>query len=188
MKFNIKAILTAAATVAGTLNPGVGAAIGLINQLLPQEKQLPITATGQDCEAAIKSLPADQQANIYNHEIDLELAKVESHAAIQATLAQVDATGNTTRPKIALMMARAIILTVVPVAWCLSYALVMGEVEMIKAIADNYLIILALLALPAQLVKSYFGHRTDEKKTRYSLAHGQPLLPQPLGLIGKLLK
>jgi len=187
MKLNIRSILSAAATIAGTLNPGVGVVIGIVNQLLPKEKQLPITATGQDCEAAISGLPTDQQAEIYSQEIDLEMAKVESHTTIQTAMLEADKVGASTRPDIAMMFAVAILLVELPIAWGLTYQAFTSD-NALEELKSCWPIILAMVVPLVSVSKTYFGNRQEDKRMRHAMAHGHPIPSQALGLIGKLLK
>lgn len=181
-------ILGIGASLVGTAYPPLGLAIKAVNMVLPPDHQLPESATGNDVYNHMDSLPSDVQLELMGKEIDLEIQEVKSHEAIQIALASADATGSSTRPYIAKMMAWAVLLTVLPLAWVFSYAVVTGDDKVVAAIADNYLVILALIGTPTTLLVAYFGMRTKEKAMRQAVAHGHPPPLNPLGIIGKLLK
>lgn len=182
---NIKKILETTAMVAGTLNPALGAVIGIVNGFLPDDKRLPASATGIDVNTQLLSLPEGVREDILSKEIDLEMKAIDSWTEIQKAHAQSDATGSSTRPGIAMMMAWAVVLTVVPLSWCMCWAVVDGNSDVIKSIAENYLLVLALIGTPTSLLAAYFGMRTKEKKARYSAAAGQPV--NPIGLLTQFL-
>lgn len=67
--------------------PGGGLAIDAINTLLPEDKQLPSTATGADAERAINSLPPDLKAQILSKELDVEESLIKARGeAVKAEI------------------------------------------------------------------------------------------------------
>ncbi|ROR94952.1 hypothetical protein EDC56_3767 [Sinobacterium caligoides] len=171
----IRDILTATASVAGSLNPALGAAIGAINLLLPKEKQLPITATGDDASKAVSCLSDEQQAQLLQHEIDVEIKKIETWRDIQEAHSKADSTGQSTRPRIAYMMAWAVLLAVLPLCWTLAYAITSENDATITAINASWPFIAAAIGTPTLLLRAYFGMRTKEKTARYKAASGQTI-------------
>lgn len=169
----ISDILRGAAGVLGTMNPALGAAIGVINGFLPDDKKLPVTANGEQALKAIEELPPNQRAQIMNSEIELEKAKIESWSKIQQTLSVADSAGASTRPKIAIIMAWTVVLSVVPFSAGLAFALFTGNHELIDRIDESWPPLVALIGTPTVLLRAYFGMRTDEKIARYSASIGK---------------
>ena len=87
-------------------------------------------------------------------------------------MTEVDASGNTTRPLIAMMMACCVVFTVVLVISIFSYAVVNADNSMIKAIMDGWPFLLAILGTPTALLRSYFAMRTKEKQQKYEAVTG----------------
>ena len=183
MKF--KKLLGIAADVAGTANPLVGAGINLINKFLPKDKQLPSTASNGEVLSAAEKLSSEDQAALWDKELDVEIKEIESHTEIMKALAEADASGSSTRPNIAYMMAWVLAISITPVAGEFAYAMVVENSIIMKSITENYMVLLALLSGPTTLLYKYFGARTEEKKSRYAMAKNQPV--QNTGLIGSIL-
>ncbi|MCR8922650.1 hypothetical protein NO559_07700 [Dasania sp. GY-MA-18] len=171
---NLKTILSAALDVAATVNPGVGAAVGLVNKFLPDDKKLGNQATGRDVIAAVDTLPAEVQASIYEKEIDFKISEVNAWSSVQQANAEADAKGSTLRPRIALMMAWAVVVSIIPISLSVAWAVAMSD-NPLKSAGDNWELVTALIATPTILLRGYFGLRTDEKKARYAASIGQPL-------------
>ncbi len=53
-------------------------------------------------------------------------------------------------------------------------AIVSGDEKTLMALADSWAMMLAILATPTTLLRSYFGMRTKEKQTRYAAASDKP--------------
>lgn len=179
----IKDILKASASIAGTLNPALGAVIGVVNTFLPDDKKIPVSSTGNDVTTALDNLPPNVRQEIMAKEIDLEMARVESWADIQKVHAESDSSGNSTRPQIAMMMAWAVLLSIMPIAWAVSYAILTSD-DPLESASKNYLLVLGLIATPTVLLRSYFGMRTNEKKARYAASVGQTV--NPAGVLSSL--
>lgn len=183
MKF--KKLLDIGAGILGTANPLVGAGIKLVNKFLPEDKKLPETATNGEVLDAVNSLPPEQRISLMEKELEVEIQEIKSHSENLKTLAEVDMNGSSTRPFIALMMSWVIVLTVLPLAWAFSYAIIMDQTSLMEKIADNYMLVLVLIATPIWVVKAYFGHRTEEKKARYALSANQ-LVAQNQSVLGTI--
>lgn len=162
-------------TAASTLIPGGPLILGAVNAMLPDDKKLPDTATGGDIRNAVNQLPADQRGSLMEKQLDVEIAEINAWEGIQGSLAAADATGSSTRPYIALMMAWTVVTVIIvfTIAWT---AAVIGEDnETLKVLSDSWPILLAVIATPTALLRSYFGMRTKEKTSRYSAATGQAI-------------
>lgn len=147
--------------------PGGHAILSVVNSFLPDDKKLPATATGQDIQSAVSSLPADQQAKLLTKEFDVEITSIQEHTKVIEALCDVDKTGNTTRPTIAIMMSYIVAFSVVIVISVLAVSIIKNDIETIKAIGDSWPLIVAILGTPTALLRAYFGMRTKEKQQKY---------------------
>lgn len=167
--------------------PAAGVVVDIVNELLPGDKKLPADATGDQVQAAVNSLPADQQAQVLSKQLDVEITEIKEWSNVVESLAKSDATGSSTRPFIAAMMAWATCFAIVVFVALWGVAVYDGDEETLKVISDGWPLVVAILATPTALLRSYFGMRTDEKKARYAQASGQQHISGFTGLIGKLL-
>lgn len=159
---NLKSILKGVATVAGTLHPGVGAAIGIVNQFLPAAQKLPDTATGGQVTQAYETLPADKKAAV-DAQLAHELGMEQEHTAQIQALAEADMSGASTRPHIALVSCWTV--TVISIAY-------LGLLMLDKALPD-WSVVAAIVAPFILWVNTYMNARSKEKRTRYAVTHGQ---------------
>jgi hypothetical protein len=162
--------------------PGGGVVIDAVNAMLPDDKKLPNDATGEQVKHAVDSLPPDQAAMIMAKELDVEIEQIRSWAQIQDSLAKADASGSSTRPWIAKLMAVAVFITIMTVIAAWASAMLNQYTDVLKQIKDSWEFLAIVLAIPSALLRAYFGMRTKEKQARYSAASGQEL-----GGIGKIL-
>ncbi len=158
-----------------TFIPGGGAILGLVNEFLPDNKKLGGDATGTDVEAAIKSLPPEQQADLLSKKLDVEIAEIEGHTNVVQTLAEVDKAGASTRPRIAIIMAWVVAGTISIFVLVWAIAILGNKSETLKQLAAAWPMMLSILTPPVALLRGYFGMRTKEKQSRYSTAFGLPL-------------
>ena len=170
--------------------PLSGVAFDLINDALPDDKKLSDNSTGSDAKEAIASLPPDQRASLLEKQLDVEMTEIKEWSNVVSALAEVDKTGNTTRPKIArdqsTLIGFGVVITLGPIA----YAIVTGDSKMIDSIASAWPLILAIIGIPAGIVNSYFGKRTKEKAQKYEAMTNTPpvagLIPQIIGMFKKV--
>ena len=155
-----------------TMVPGGGAIVGLINGFLPDDKKLPETATGQDAQKAIDTLSSVDKANVLNKEYDVQIEEIRGFTDRFKAMAEVDATGNTTRPEIAMMMARIVSFAVIVIISIFAVAVINGDAPMIKTIVDGWPFIVAILGTPTALLRAYFAMRTKEKQHKYEATTG----------------
>ena len=160
-----------------TFVPGGSMMLDIVNEFLPKDKQLPPDATGKQVIQAVNSLPPEQRAQIYLKEIDVELAEISSLTQVQESLAQADKAGASTRPQIALIMAKIVAFVVIAFSSMWVIVIFQDHTEMAKRLADSWPLMLAIIATPTALLRAYFGMRTKEKMDRYSAAVGQPVQP-----------
>ena len=188
MKMNLKNILfKAGGAVLSSVVPGGGLILELINGLLPKDKKLGNDATGDQAMGAIQTLPADQQAKLLSKELDVEIAEIGGWSSVMSSLAQADSTGNTTRPRIALMMAWMVCFEIGAFSTALLVVILMDKTTMVTAIKDLWPLVLAMLATPLALLRAYFGMRMKEKKARYDMAAGK-LVANPIQQIVAMFK
>lgn len=164
-----------------------GSILATINAVLPTDKQLPENATGDQAMEAIENLPKSERAAIMDKKFDVEIEEIQSWTSIQEAHAAADATGSSTRPAIAMMMAWLVVLSAGAVILALVVAISSGDVGMVKELKDAWPFMLAVMGTPAALLRAYFGMRTDEKKARYNTAAGHPAQGIAGALMGRLL-
>lgn len=169
-------------TAASTLIPGGPLILGAINAMLPDDEKLTESATGSDMRNAVNKLSPDQRASLMEKELEVEIADIKSWEGIQASLSKADATGASTRPYIAMMMAWVVTIEVAVIVLAWAYAVIDDRPLMITEINDAWPMLLAIVATPTALLRAYFGMRTKEKTTRYNAAAGQPT-----SIIGSLI-
>lgn len=164
--------------------PGGGLIIDLVNELLPNDNQLGGSATGTDIEAAINGLPPGERDKLLAKKLDIEETEIKEWSNVVSTLAQADAAGSSTRPKIALLMAYIVAGTISLFVIVWAGAMAFGGAETLKQLGDFWPMMLAILGPPITLLRAYFGMRTKEKQARYSGAFGMPM---PGGLISTIV-
>ncbi len=141
--------------------PGANTILKVVNGFLSDEDKLSDKATGTDIKAAISSMPANVQLDILKKEFDVEIVNIKEHTKVVAALCEVDKAGNSTRPAVAIMMARVVAFSVVVLISML-----------VIAIGNNWPLVLAMLGTPTALLRAYFGMRTKEKQHKYLAATG----------------
>lgn len=164
--------------------PGSNTILKVVNGFLSDDDKLPEKATGADIQGAISKLPANFQAEVLNKEFDVEIIAIQEHTKVISALGEVDKTGNSTRPFIALMMAWVVAFAIVGLVIMLGIAINEKDSETVKAIGDNWPLVTALLAIPSALLRAYFGMRTKEKQQKYQAISNT----EPKSVISDLLK
>jgi len=153
--------------------PGGGLLLGAINAVLPADRKLPDTSTGQDIDYVIKGLPASQRSAILNKEFDIDLAQIkEGNATLRVMLEQDAKNPHSTRPKIALGAFRVIAFSCITVISVWSYGVLTGDSALVKAVMDGWAFILAAIAPLTVLLQSYFGVLKTEHRNRLDAANG----------------
>lgn len=169
--------------------PLSGIAFDLINNALPDDKKLSETSTGADAERAITSLPVAQQSSLLEKKLEIEKTEIKEWTNVVSALAEVDKTGNSTRPKIALEQSKLIGFGVIVTISSVSYAIITGDSKMIDSITSAWPLITAVLGIPAGIVASYFGKRSKDKAMRCVVATNTPpvagMMSQVLGMFKK---
>lgn len=175
----LRSILRGAASVAGTLNPAVGAAIGLVNQFLPSDKKLPLEATGAEVEdAMVANLTPDQRASLYERNVDLVIAQEEGWTARYEAMCRSD--GQSTRAWIAKQMARVLVFEILAfTVWAFWYP---------DQLANPVLwtVFGTLTGVPGTILLNYFGNLRKEQGQRASAVSGIPQIGAVAGLLKSL--
>lgn len=169
----IDIIKTVGAGIIRETVPGGGLLLGAINALLPPDKKLPDTATGQDIDYVIKGLPAEHRAAILDKEFDVELTQIkESYSTLRVMLEQDAKNPQSTRPKIALGAFRVVSTISLLVVAMWAWAVIDGDEKLVKAIVDGWPWVLALVGPFVGWLNYYFGVLKTEQKNRLDAANG----------------
>jgi hypothetical protein len=172
---NIGGILKAAGSIAlDVFAPG---SRQLINAVLPADKQLPETAIAADAQSAIDALPPDQRAAVLSKEIDLEIQQDQGWT--QRYIAMTQADGQSTRPRIALMMSQTLAFEILAfTVWAFWYPTEMGNPALWTVFAT-------LTGVPASLLAKYFGELRKEQRNRQETLGAPPVVGLIKQLMGK---
>lgn len=147
----------------------------LINAFLPDDKKLPETATGKDAETALDSLPPEQKQAVLEKQIDLSIEQEKGWTARYQAMTQAD--GQSTRPKIALMMAKVLAFEIMAfTVWAFVYPEQMSNPALWTVFAT-------LTGVPAGLLGKYFGELRREQRNRQETMGA----PQAVGLLAGLM-
>ena len=162
MKFSeIFSAIKPFASVAASFIPGGPAVVGLLNAVLPADKRLPPTATGQQISDAHASLTPEQQASLAEKEVDFKIAQEEGWTDRYVAMTKSD--GQSTRPKIAMMMAQVVCFEIIAfTVWCYVY-----PVQMVNPV--TWTVFGTLTGVPAGLLGKYFGELRKEQANRLNV-------------------
>lgn len=162
--------------VAGTVNPAVGAAIGLVNQFLPADKQLPESATGSDVEdAMVANLTPEQRGSLYERQIDLSIAQEEGWTARYQAMCRSD--GQETRAWIARQMARVLVFEILAFTlWAFFYPEQLTNPVL-------WTVFGTLTGVPGTILLNYFGNLRKEQGHRAAAISGV----QPAGMLAGVI-
>ncbi len=171
---NITEILSKVGSgVLTSLVPGGAAILAAVNAFLPDDKQLPAGATGQQVAGAVNSLSPTQRVELLSKEFDVDIAQItESNSTLRAMLTAEQASTHTTRPKIALGAFYVVAFATVAVValWC--FAVATGRDTMVSVIMDGWPFLLSVLGPLVVLLRAYFGVLKQEQKNRLDAANG----------------
>ena len=193
MKF--KDILNISGTIASAVFPPVGLAIKAVNEFLPNDNQLPATATVDDIKSKLRGLPSEQQALLYERDIELKITESNNWAEVAKAHETADASGNATRPQIAMKMADLFVkyglwsfgLIIISMTADILAGALHQNTEFTRIVMDNLAWLAAAYAVPAMnIIVSYFAKRSDEKRARYAISDHQKIPPNA-GVISAIL-
>ena len=147
--------------------PGGNTILKVVNGFLSDKDKLTEKSTGAEIQGAISKMPANFQAELLDKQFDVEIVAIQEHTKVITALGEVDKTGNSTRPFIALMMAWVVSFAIVGLIIMLGIAINGKDSETVIAIGNNWPLVTALLGIPSGLLRAYFGMRTKEKQQKY---------------------
>jgi hypothetical protein len=201
-----KALLSAAVPALGKK------LIEKINGSLPTDKQLdPEKATGKEVAAAVKGLPAETQALIIESKVAKQIAeyKFESHLddnSVTLRLAHLDneKNGAWIRPFVVIMMTILVMAGLGCAIWTNGYIAYMSmqmfekdgigvmditQLTALKGVLPDYVSWMAILSFPVWVIRSYFGDRTEDKRTKANMTVGTATEPKSTfgGAIGNII-
>ena len=160
MKFNVGEILKNVGMGLVSEIPGASAVIGLVNGFLPADKKLPETATGAQVQSAIDGLPESDRAAVMNKKLDVEIALDKGWTSRYEAMCSAD--GQSTRPRIAIMMAQVMSFEILAfTVWCFIYPEQMKNPVL-------WTVFGVLTATPAGVLMKYFGELRKEQGQRLS--------------------
>ena len=174
--------------IASIAGPAAPLIIAGINGFLPGDKQLPENATGEQAQSAIDELSPELRASVLEKQYDVKIEHIkQSYGALNTMLSANAESKHTTRPKIAYQAWLVVGFVTLMFGSSHFYAVVTGDVDMIKALEGSYMFVGFLLAPLIVWLNAYFGVLTNESKDRLNAAQGHKVDPVS-GLIGKLFK
>lgn len=161
------------ASVAAAFIPGGPQVLAAVNAFLPDDKKLPDTATGQDIQDTVDSLPPEQRLALLSKKIDLEIAQEEGWTDRYKAMCSAD--GQSTRPQIALMLCRILSFEILAfTVWCFIYPDQMDNPVL-------WTIFATLTSVPAGVLMKYFGDLRREQHSRQGVKS-----ESIMGIISKL--
>ncbi|WP_417448343.1 hypothetical protein [Idiomarina abyssalis] len=161
--------------------PGAAPIIAAVNAFLPEDSQVPESATGTQISSAISSLPADKQAELLGREFDVDITQIkEENATLRAVIESDINNPQSTRPYIAKQSFHLLALVTIIVAAMWGYSVIVENDLMTTAIMDGWPFIATLLGTFATVLLRYFGAIQKEQKQRLDAAGGI----SPSGFVG----
>lgn len=157
-----------------TALPGTGSLIvGAVNQLLPGDKKLPSTATGDDLSNAINTLPPEQQSQVLMKEYDVTIEDIkQSHSTIRAMLESDAKAPHTTRPYIAKGAFHIVAFVTLVMVCTWATGVFSGNDKMVKTVTDGWPWVIAVIGPLVTLLYSYFGVLRKESENKMNAANG----------------
>ena len=155
--------------VLSSVIPGGGLILDVVNELLPGDKKLGRSASGDDVRRAIDTLPPEQRNKLLEKELDVEITEIKEWSKVVESLSKADASGSSTRPRISLMMARTVCFAIILFVSVWVVAIFRDQGTTLKQLHEAWPLMLTVLATPTALLRAYFGMRTKEKKSRYDM-------------------
>jgi len=151
------------AGIAASFIPGGPAIVAAVNEFLPDADKLPDTATGGEVMERVAQMPPEQRAAVMEKEVDLAIAREEGWT--ERYKAMCDSDGQSTRPRIALLMAWMLAIPYVLIGLAMVYVVATGEAKL----ADLWPTLLAYLGVPLGILNKYFGELRREQGQRLGI-------------------
>jgi hypothetical protein len=179
---------TVGAGLFSTLVPGGAGILTAVNAVLPDDKKLPETATGHDIVNAVDKLPPELKAKVQLKKFDVKIEQIkQSHDTLRTMLASEATSKQTTRPQVVLLFTWffMVIATIYMIGYLM--AVLSKNPDMVDAVLGAWPVVLALVSLPAIIIKAYFGILEKEQSNKLNAMNGLPT-SQIEGLTNKLGK
>lgn len=170
------------AMAASNLIPGGPAILAAVNAFLPENEKLPETATGGELAAAVEKLPPEQRASLMEKEIDLKIVQEEGWTERYKAMCSGD--GQSTRPAIALMMAKVTCFVIILFTSAISIEVYLHGFDSLADNAGAWTIFATILGIPSSVLAKYFGELRREQQNRLG-AKSSGIMGQILGSFGK---
>jgi len=168
--------------------PGGGLLVGAINEFLPHDKKLPSTATGNDINEAIVSLPTDERVRVLEKEFDVDITQIQESNATVRTMLEADVRNpQSTRPYIAKGAFNVVAFVVVVAVSAWSYGVFIGDTDMVTTVVNGWQFILAAIAPLVTLLWAYFGVLKTEHKNKLDAANGTTTQSGITGILSAFL-
>jgi len=173
-----------------TALPGTGSLIvGAVNAMLPDDKKLPESATGQQITSAISTLPPEQQAEVMNKQYDVTIEDIrQSHSTLRAMLESEAKSPQSTRPYIAKGSFHVVSFAIIIAISVWAFGVATSDDGIIKTVVDGWPFILVVIAPLVVLLHTYFGVLKKEHKDRLDAANGAANPAGIVGLVSSLFK
>jgi hypothetical protein len=159
-----------ALALASTLIPGGPAILSAVNAFLPAGKKLPATATGADIHNVIQQLSPEQRASLMEKEIDFKIAEEEGWTERYTAMCAGDS--QSTRPKIALMMAYVTCFVILLFTIAISAQIFTDGLNSLADSAQAWTVFATLLGIPSSVLAKYFGELRKEQANRLGATNG----------------
>jgi len=121
-------IKTVGTGVISTMVPGGPFLVGVINEMLPDDKKLPNDATGNQVVHALDGLPPADRTRIMEKEFDVDITTIkESHSTVRVMLEADAKNPQSTRPYIAKHSFHVVAFTIVVTISLWAYGIVKAD-------------------------------------------------------------
>ncbi len=165
--------------VGGAIGVGVKIAATALGVEESPEAISSALATDPGASEKIKQALLDNEAEVNRLAYETTQMEMQTNAQIIASLNKADESGHSTRPKIALELARAFLGVYVLIGGAMTWAICSGEMQL----SDSWIALTAYLGIPMTVIKMYFGDLRKE----HAQEKGQQVDFGPLGnILGKI--
>ena len=155
--------------------PGGAAILGVVNAILPDDKKLPIGATGDQVSMAISNLPPEQRRRLLEKEFEVEITNIEESNETLRTMLEHDANNpHSTRPYIAKHSFHVVGVCVLVTLGLWAYAIGIENESMVQVIMEGWPFLLSVIGPLVSLLWAYFGVLKNEKKATMDAANNRP--------------
>ena len=166
--------------IGGPAGGAVGGAISILTNALGVDEtpDAVMQALQNDPEAyrKIKQAELDHELELQKLVYQTTQAGYQREADIIDSLSTADASGHSTRPKIALELSRAFLFVYILIGCAMAWAIYSGGMKL----SDSWMALTAYLGIPMTVIKMYFGDLRKE----HAQSQGQQV---DFGILGSLL-